>query len=79
MKTCLCCHMKAAADAPTCANCGEGSWSAVEIVEENPSPVVVESHNTKSDVPATMKLASTWDPDTAVEIPVKRRGGKKPS
>jgi hypothetical protein len=59
MKTCLCCHTKAAADALTCANCGEGSWSAVEMVEEKPS--------------------QQNDPDTAIETPVKRRGGKKPS
>lgn len=34
-KKCMCCGLLAAADAPHCPNCGEGSWG---VVESPPAP-----------------------------------------
>lgn len=75
MRTCICCGTRADADAVTCANCGEASWS---IAKFDPLPTSIESHDAKSEVPTTMQLASVWDPDTAIEVPLKRRN-KRPN
>lgn len=57
MKKCICCGTESASESRTCAHCGEGSWT-VEIPELEIEP---------SDKP----IGS--DPDTAVEIPARRR------
>jgi hypothetical protein len=42
MKTCLICHSAQPADAPTCSECGEASWSdadASAVVDDAAVPV----------------------------------------
>ena len=42
MKTCLICHAEQSADAPTCSECGEASWSdadASAVVDDAAVPV----------------------------------------
>jgi len=72
MKKCICCGAESEASAVACANCGEGSWSSVSIVEAKESsvkPTVSES--------GAPSLAND-DLDTAVDAPRVRRG-KRPN
>lgn len=78
MKKCIPCGTEAVADAQTCANCGEGSWSVSLPIEfydatssaisipEDPAPKVSESKIEPDKLPDT-------DPDPVVESMPKRR------
>ena len=67
MKKCIPCGTEAAADAQTCANCGEGSWSVSIFDSEDSAPEASESKIESDKLPDT-------DPDPAVEsIPKRRR------
>jgi hypothetical protein len=77
MKTCLCCGVKADAAARTCANCGEGSWSA-PIVESKPVATMQFSEFSELKIEPSDKPIAT-DPETKVEGPVRTRRSKKPN
>lgn len=47
MKTCLICHTSAQDEMPTCAACGEASWSAVVKKQEKPAPKTAKSPKKK--------------------------------
>lgn len=64
MKICICCGTKADAIAPTCANCGEGSWT-VSIVPSEPEEKATEAEGSSVGV--------SPDLDTSPEIPARRR------
>lgn len=68
MKKCLCCGTEAVAEAHTCANCGEGSWSApffaTPIEAEKPAEPIVHPVEHSFD---------SMDPETAIEVPARRR------
>lgn len=73
MKTCLCCGTDAVSEAHLCANCGEGSWSDSVV------RVPVESEPIENEKPAEPIVSSnehsfdSSDPETAIEVPAKRR------
>lgn len=71
MKKCICCGTQADAAKPTCANCGEGSWS-------NSSIVILRSKDEPSVPELVSPSIATGDPDTSVEVPRVRRG-KRPN
>jgi hypothetical protein len=84
MKSCLCCGVRANAEAQTCANCGEGSWSDSRIVvlkpkDESPKekPIVIGPRDREDASPTVPENFSPpmaiVDPDTAVEVPARRR------
>jgi hypothetical protein len=77
MKTCLCCGTKAAADALTCANCGEGSWSVPEVWKDAPAWPVSSGEPKESTNIVPIPVAPI-DPETIAEVPARRRA-KKPS
>lgn len=95
MKTCICCGTKASVDALTCLNCGEGSWSRLQIVvlvpKDDPveKPIVIDPNpmeaasatvSEEGSPPVAIEVAPRvpTDPDTKIEVPMKRRG-KRPS
>lgn len=67
MKKCIPCGTEAVAEAHTCANCGEGSWSE-SIAASSPIEVPAE--------PVAMSNEHSFDssdPETAIEVPARRR------
>lgn len=87
MKKCLCCGTESVAEAHTCANCGEGSWSVPSIEpatiadEKLAEPIVssdseteVESVERAKTIPPPIDRSfDSSDLETAIEVPAKRR------
>lgn len=82
MKKCICCGTEAVADAPTCANCGEGSWSVslpVEfydatssaiLIPEDSAPEVSESKIELDKLPDTDPVPTNLDEATSSPIAI---------
>ena len=69
MKKCIPCGTEAVADAQTCANCGEGSWS-VSIASEDPAPEVPESKIESDKLPDTDPVPTNLDEATSSPIAI---------
>jgi hypothetical protein len=75
MKSCICCGTKSDADAQTCANCGEGSWSYLPVVIDHwEQAPIIAIEDASPTVPENFSPPmAIVDPDTAVEVPARRR------